>query len=503
MKKSGLILLILLLAVLFSNSQLRVGIAGGPSVSSVKEINNLPGWDSIRNNYSSRTGIHVGFIADIRLSRKSKFYFQPGVFFYNKGRKYTAPNDTIGAIKTYTFSQFLNYMDMPLNLVLKLSLGQKVRFILGGGPYFSFFYNGKEKTETSYNNGTFETSENNDLPVGTRTNQYKTFDYGVNALAGFEIGRISLTGNYSRGLGDFFTPSYNGHLNHRVIGGTLAIYIGNPDKNETKPEVKIKDRDKDGIADKDDKCPDEPGTAATGGCPDKDGDGIADKDDKCPNEPGTILNHGCPIRDTDKDGIPDDQDKCPTVAGVARYNGCPIPDTDKDGINDEEDKCPTVPGVARYNGCPVPDTDKDGVNDEEDRCPTVPGPKENNGCPVIKKEIVEKVNLAARRIQFEKAKANLLPASLQVLDEVVKVLTQNPELKLSIEGHTSNNGIYEENMKLSRQRADKVKEYFISKGISPTRLHAEGFGPNKPLNNGKTDSEQALNRRVELKLSNQ
>ncbi|HEY2721925.1 MAG TPA: OmpA family protein, partial [Chitinophagaceae bacterium] len=493
MKKSGLTLLILVFATTISFAQFRVGIAGGLNISSVLETNNLPGWDSISKNYSSRTGIHVGFIADIRLSPKSKFFFQPGVFFSNKGRKYSSPNDTIGAIKTYTFSQFVNYMDMPLNLVVKFPLSKKVKFILGGGPYFSYFYNGKEKTETAYNDGTFQTDENDDLPVGKKAGQYKTFDYGVNGLLGFEIGRVSITGNYSQGLGDFYSPTnYQGHLNHQVFGGTLAVYLGNPDKNETKKEVKIKDKDKDGIADKDDKCPDEPGTAATNGCPDKDGDGIADKDDKCPNEPGSIVNHGCPIRDTDKDGIPDDQDKCPNVAGVARYNGCPIPDTDKDGINDEEDKCPTIPGVARYNGCPVPDTDKDGVNDEEDRCPTTPGPKENNGCPVIKKEIVEKVNLAARRIQFERAKANLLPASLQVLDEVVKVLNQNPDLKLSIEGHTSNSGIYEENMKLSNQRAEKVKEYFISKGISPARLHAEGFGPTKPLNNGKTEAEQAL-----------
>jgi len=75
---------------------------------------------------------------------------------------------------------------------------------------------------------------------------------------------------------------------------------------------------------------------------------------------------GCP--DRDGDGIADIDDKCPDVKGLARYQGCPIPDTDKDGINDEEDKCPTVPGVARYQGCPIPDTDGDGVNDEEDKC---------------------------------------------------------------------------------------------------------------------------------------
>jgi len=236
---------------------------------------------------------------------------------------------------------------------------------------------------------------------------------------------------------------------------------------------------------------------------DKDGDGVADKDDQCPNQAGLMSYHGCPAPDTDKDGITDDKDKCPTVAGVARYNGCPVPDVDGDGINDEEDKCPKVYGVARYNGCPIPDKDGDGVNDEEDKCPTVVGVKENNGCPPVKKEIVEKVTFAARRIQFEEGKANLLPASLKVLDDVVNILKQNQEIKLLIEGHTSNNADYDLNMRLSRDRAKAVKNYFAKKGIEPSRLNTVGYGPNRPLNSGRTKAEQALNRRVELKVSNQ
>jgi OOP family OmpA-OmpF porin len=68
---------------------------------------------------------------------------------------------------------------------------------------------------------------------------------------------------------------------------------------------------------------------------------------------GLAKYNGCPIPDRDKDGINDEEDKCPDVAGVARYQGCPIPDRDKDGVNDEEDKCPDVPGVKENYGCPV------------------------------------------------------------------------------------------------------------------------------------------------------
>ncbi|HKC34577.1 MAG TPA: OmpA family protein, partial [Chitinophagaceae bacterium] len=212
--------------------------------------------------------------------------------------------------------------------------------------------------------------------------------------------------------------------------------------------------------------------------------------------------NGCPLLDTDKDGITDDKDKCVTIPGVAKYEGCPIPDTDKDAINDEDDKCPTVPGLARYSGCRVPDTDGDGVNDEEDKCVNEPGPKENNGCPGIKKEIIQKVEYAARRIQFTYAKANLLAASEKVLDEVADLLLKESDLRVDIEGHTSNDGNFDANMRLSNERAETVKNYLIKKGVDPSRLTSQGFGPTKPFNEGKTEQERALNRRVELKLRN-
>ncbi|HCR77166.1 MAG TPA: hypothetical protein DIW37_12330, partial [Chryseobacterium sp.] len=113
-----------------------------------------------------------------------------------------------------------------------------------------------------------------------------------------------------------------------------------------------RDRDKDGILDKDDLCPDTPGLPEFQGCPDTDGDGVPDKDDQCPDVAGPVENNGCPWPDTDGDGVIDKDDACPTVAGPAENNGCPWPDTDGDGILDKDDACPTVPGLPEYNGCP-------------------------------------------------------------------------------------------------------------------------------------------------------
>lgn len=225
---------------------------------------------------------------------------------------------------------------------------------------------------------------------------------------------------------------------------------------------------------------------------DTDGDGIIDTNDKCPTVPGIAKYQGCPVPDTDGDGINDENDKCPTVKGLAKYEGCPIPDTDKDGINDEEDKCPSVAGLARYQGCPIPDKDGDGINDEEDKCPNVKGTAEFFGCPYL--------NFKGQDIKFANGSTVLTKASKGELNKGVKVLNDNPSLKLYVEGHTSSTGSAKLNDKLSLNRAFSVKTYLVSKGIAADRLTATGFGSSKPIADNKTKEGQNANRRVEFHL---
>jgi outer membrane protein OmpA-like peptidoglycan-associated protein len=234
---------------------------------------------------------------------------------------------------------------------------------------------------------------------------------------------------------------------------------------------------------------------------DKDNDGIIDEKDECPEVAGEVALAGCP--DQDKDGIADKNDKCIDVAGTAKYNGCPIPDTDGDGINDEEDKCPQVAGIAKYNGCPIPDTDGDGVNDEEDKCPATPGKPANSGCPEIKQDVVKKVAIAAKSIYYMSGKDIIQKVSYPKLDVVVKVLKADTALHISIEGHTDNKGNAVFNLKLSAKRADAVKKYLIKKGISASRITAQGFGDSKPIATNATPAGRTKNRRVELHLNYQ
>ena len=233
---------------------------------------------------------------------------------------------------------------------------------------------------------------------------------------------------------------------------------------------------------------------------DRDGDGVVDAEDKCPDVAGLASLQGCP--DRDGDGIADADDKCPDVAGLGKYQGCPIPDTDKDGINDEQDKCPTVAGVARYQGCPIPDGDGDGVNDEEDKCPTRPGPASNAGCPEIAREVIEKVNYAAKNVFFATGSYKLLAKSNKSLNDVASLMKADESLMLDIDGHTDDVGTSESNQVLSENRAKAVKEYLVKQGVADTRLFSTGYGEDKPVADNKTAAGRAKNRRTEMTARN-
>jgi outer membrane protein OmpA-like peptidoglycan-associated protein len=254
------------------------------------------------------------------------------------------------------------------------------------------------------------------------------------------------------------------------------------------------DTDKDGILDADDKCPDVAGPEQFKGCPDADGDGIQDKLDACPNQAGDAKFNGCP--DTDGDGVSDKDDACPTTAGLAAFGGCP--DTDGDGVEDRNDKCPTLAGAIAGEGCP--DTDGDGVFNNIDKCPDVAGAVANKGCPEIKKEVIQKIALAAKGINFETGKAVITAGSFKSLDDLVTLLNSYPGASVEIQGHTDNNGTPESNKTLSQDRANSVKRYLSAGGVSEARMTAIGYGQELPLADNKTEAGKTKNRRVDFKL---
>jgi outer membrane protein OmpA-like peptidoglycan-associated protein len=203
------------------------------------------------------------------------------------------------------------------------------------------------------------------------------------------------------------------------------------------------------------------------------------------------------ILDRDKDGILDKDDKCPDVYGLATMAGCP--DTDGDGITDADDVCPAVKGLANFKGCP--DGDGDGIQDSEDKCPTVAGIAANAGCPEMKvdKKAAEIFKKAMAGIQFESGKDVIKKTSYGILDNVANVLKENPTWNTTIEGHTDNVGDAAKNKDLSQRRADAVMKYLKDKSVS-NGMTAIGYGIEQPIADNKTPAGRAKNRRVEFEV---
>lgn len=204
-----------------------------------------------------------------------------------------------------------------------------------------------------------------------------------------------------------------------------------------------------------------------------------------------------PEEDRDKDGVPDKDDRCPDVAGLAALQGCP--DADGDGIADNMDACPDVAGPAEFNGCP--DTDGDGIPDNLDRCPKVKGIAANNGCPEISEKTKKLFEKALTGIQFETGKSVIRKSSYGILDQVVTVMQENPEYNLEINGHTDSQGDDAKNMKLSDDRAAAVRTYLEGKGVAGNRMKSFGHGETQPIADNNTPAGRAKNRRVEFKVT--
>ncbi|MFZ4578797.1 MAG: OmpA family protein [Myxococcota bacterium] len=287
----------------------------------------------------------------------------------------------------------------------------------------------------------------------------------------------------------------------------------------------VKDADGDGISDRNDECPnskeDVDGWQDQDGCPDldNDGDGVNDGADKCPDKAetrnGCKDDDGCPDSDVDGDGVEDKDDACPNEAetknGYKDDDGCPDdPDADGDGIPDSKDKCPkekeTVNGIDDLDGCPdqAADMDGDGVPDATDRCPrvkeTVNGFEDQDGCPDKIPDRLKKFTGAIQGIVFESGSAKIVEKSFATLDAASAVLIEFKTARLEVSGHTDNTGSAELNTKLSLERAEAVKAYFVGKGIAADRITTVGNGPDKPMADNKTPEGRAKNRRIEFKL---
>lgn len=238
--------------------------------------------------------------------------------------------------------------------------------------------------------------------------------------------------------------------------------------------------------------------------PDDDGDSVPNHLDKCPDTPtGVEVDaKGCPI-DTDGDGVPDYLDKCPnTPAGVkVDTRGCPV-DSDGDGVPDYLDKCPGTPAGAAVDakGCPI-DSDGDGVPDYLDKCPGTPRgvPVGDDGCPIKGIEVAGDEWFVRGRVLFDLNRATIKPEAGEVLLRVANFLRKNQQYVVEIQGNTDSTGSKAWNMELSKKRAEAVKAFLVTNGVTASALTTRAFGPNEPIAPNNTAEGRAKNRRVDFK----
>ena len=163
-----------------------------------------------------------------------------------------------------------------------------------------------------------------------------------------------------------------------------------------------------------------------------------------------------------------------------------LKDDDGDGVANKFDKCPNTPAGVKVDGsgCPLPEL--------------------KNETKVIEKIVVTEedrkvVDEAIKNLEFDLGKSTIRSTSYPSLNRVAALLIEK-NFSLKLAGHTDNTGSMQLNLRLSKERAEAVKSYLVSKGANASRIEATGYGPTQPIASNATAEGRQQNRRVEFTL---
>jgi len=231
---------------------------------------------------------------------------------------------------------------------------------------------------------------------------------------------------------------------------------------------------------------------------DTDNDGLSDYDEIMTHKTDALF------ADSDKDGLNDgdeislhktnplkaytDSDGLTDAEEVNKYKTNPlVADTDGDGLSDSDE-------VSKYKTDPLKDdTDGGSVND---------GVEVNRGTnPLDPADDIVKlgVPIVLEGITFATNKFDITPESESVLQGALKTLQTYSDIQVEISGHTDSDGTNEHNQGLSQNRAESVKGWLVSKGISADRITAVGYGEESPRVANDSPDNKRQNRRIEFK----
>jgi len=102
-------------------------------------------------------------------------------------------------------------------------------------------------------------------------------------------------------------------------------------------------------------------------------------------------------------------------------------------------------------------------------------------------------------IVFESNSSRISPRGRATLEKLIPLLHREPKTAVEIAGHTDGYGTFDYNIQLSRRRAEAVRQYFVSRGLT-NRFTAVGYGATQPLSSDKTKAGLHRNRRIELRV---
>ena len=228
--------------------------------------------------------------------------------------------------------------------------------------------------------------------------------------------------------------------------------------------------------------------------------------------------------DSDGDGIKDSKDDCPDIAGIRKHNGCPMSAEDMAAkaqakAQAEADAAAAAAKIAAEQeaaikaeadakaaeAARIAAAEKEAAMkaEAEDKVAAEAEAAEVEAARAAASkardaEIRRTFSAALQGIQFNSARSTFKSESYSILDEAVSTLSRYSDVRVLIQGHTDSQGDAVKNKTLSHARADAVKEYLVSKGISASRLSINGLGEATPVADNNTSEGRAQNRRVEF-----
>ncbi|MDP5170780.1 MAG: OmpA family protein [Bacteroidia bacterium] len=223
------------------------------------------------------------------------------------------------------------------------------------------------------------------------------------------------------------------------------------------------------------------------------------------------------LPDRDRDGVPDRDDQCPDERGKQMYLGCPDPVQEptaeitevnqpaaKPKLQPQETKQPDplngVTPAGPIVNAPVitgrPMDQQSSASQIQDQASRVPS--------TLTDSKLNEINRKLQNIYFENASFELTEEGKSILDEVSRFMKEYPDIELQVLGHADATGSEKNNIVLAIQRAYKVKYYLVyDKEIRMARISSDGYSSNEPINTNDSEEGRSMNRRVELKVVRQ